>query len=418
MIRAPEDFMARHLTDAIVRRLPTPKSGKRITLDDTPKDNIRGFGVRITAAGARSYVLRYTTRAGRERTFTIGDATVWRTTDARDKARELRRAIEGGGDPLADIEAERAAPTVADLIDRFEQEHLPRKRPRTADDYRRSLRLHIRPALKNLKVANVTFSDLDRLHRRITAQGSPYQANRTIALASKMFSLAVRWGMRETNPVKGIERNTEYGRRRYLSGEELMRLTAALAKHSDKQAADAIRLLLLTGARRGEVLAMRHADIDLTEGTWSKLPSSTKQKEHHQVPLSAPARQLLSDIQAQQADKRHVLPTFVFPGAGVTGHRIELKKDWRQLCKAAGITGLRLHDLRHSFASQLASGGASLPLIGALLGHSNPNTTARYAHLFHDPQRAATEKVGAVITAAGKPVPAAPVKLKRRGRRS
>jgi integrase len=402
----------RHLTDAVVRRLPTPKSGKHITLDD----EVTGFGVRVTAAGARSYVLRYTTRAGRERTFTIGDATVWRCTDARAKARDLRRDIEDGGDPLGDLEDEREAPTVGDLIERFEQEHLPRKRPSTADDYRRSLRLHIRPALKNLKVADVTFADIDRLHRKITAQGSPYQANRTIALASKMFSLAIRWGMRETNPAKGIERNTEYGRRRYLSSDELVRLTAALAKHPDKQAADIVRLLLLTGARRGEVLGMRWADIDLTDGTWSKPPSSTKQKEHHQVPLSAPARQLLSEIREQQAGKRRVLPTYVFPSIGDTGHVVEIKKSWRRICKAAGVTGLRIHDLRHSYASQLVSGGASLPLIGALLGHSSPSTTARYAHLAHDPLREATERVGSVITAAGKPAPAPPVKLKRRGR--
>jgi integrase len=400
-----------HLTDAVVRRLPLPDKGKRIALDD----EVSGFGCRVTAAGARSYVLRYVTRAGRERTYTIGDATVWKTTAARAEAKRLRHLIEQGGDPLGDIEAERAEPTVAELIERFEQEHLPRKRPSTAADYRRSLRLYIRPALKNLKVAAVTFSDIDRLHRRITAQGSPYQANRTIALASKMFSLAIRWGMRETNPAKGIERNTEYGRRRYLSPDELARLVAALAKHPDKQAANAIRLLLLTGARRGEVLAARWGDIDLGSGKWSKPPSSTKQKEHHEVPLNAPALQLLSDIQAQQADKRRVLPTFVFPGTGSSGHRIELKKDWRQLCKSAQITGLRIHDLRHSYASQLVSGGASLPLIGALLGHASPSTTQRYAHLHTDPMREATERVGAVITAAGKPPPAPPVKFKGRG---
>jgi integrase len=414
MERAQRFLLAQHLTDAVVRRLPAPKSGKRITLDD----EVTGFGVRVTAAGARSYVLRYTTRAGRERTFTIGDAAVWRCTDARAKARDLRRDIEDGGDPLGDIEAEREAPTVDDLIERFEQEHLPRKRPSTADDYRRSLRLHIRPALKNLKVADVTFSDIDRLHRKITAQGSPYQANRTIALASKMFSLAIRWRMRSDNPAKGIERNTEYGRRRYLSGEELGRLVAALAKHQDRQAADIVRLLLLSGARRGEVLGMRWADVDLGKGVWSKPASSTKQREAHEVPLSAPARALLSDIAERYAREhpRRPLPEFVFPSHSSTGHIVEIKKSWRHLCRAAAVSGLRIHDLRHSYASQLVSGGASLPLIGALLGHASPSTTARYAHLAHDPQREATERVGAVVTAAGKPAPEPPVKLKRRGR--
>ena len=396
----------KRLTDAIVRRLPLPQQGKHITIDaDVP-----GFGARVTANGARSFILRYTTRAGRERTFTIGGASVWRTTDARDKARELRREIEDGGDPLGDIEDERAAPTVVDLIERFRSEHLPKKRPRTASEYGYLLQLHIEPHFgQHTKVADVRFEDVDALHRKITKSGSPYADNRTIALLSKMFGLAIKWRMRETNPVKGIERNREYHRRRYLSGKELIRLTEALAKHPDKKAADAIRLLLLTGARRGEVLGMRWEDVE--DGTWSKPPSSTKQKEHHQVPLSAPALQLLSNIRKRQRPRA----PFVFPGDGATGHRVELKKNWALITKAASIEGLRIHDLRHSYASQLVSGGASLPLIGALLGHSNPITTSRYAHLFNDPLRKAAEQVGAVIAAAGKPVKPV-LKLKRRGR--
>jgi integrase len=400
-------MVRRHrLTDAIVKRLPPPATGKQIT----PDGEVAGFGIRVTANGARSYVLRYTTRAGRERTYTIGDASVWRTADARAKARELRREIEDGGDPLGAIEEERAAPTIADLVERFRAEHLPRKRPGTARDYEYLIRLHIEPHFgQHTKVADVRFEDVDALHRKITKSGSTYAANRTVAVLSKMFALAVRWHMRETNPAKGIERNKEYHRRRYLSGDELVRLTKALAKHPDKEAANAIRLLLLTGARRGEVLSMRWDDV--VDGVWSKPPSSTKQREHHQVPLSAPAQQLLADIRKRQRPRA----PFVFPGDGATGHRVELKKDWAALCKAAGIEGLRIHDLRHSYASQLVSGGASLPLIGALLGHSNPATTARYAHLMRDPLKEATERVGAVIAAAGKP--AKPVlKLKRRGR--
>jgi integrase len=150
---------------------------------------------------------------------------------------------------------------------------------------------------------------------------------------------------------------------------------------------------------------------DIEDGIWSKPPSSTKQREHHQVPLSAPAQELLSAIRKRQRPRAE----FVFPGDGASGHRIELKKNWAALCKSAGIEGLRVHDLRHSYASQLVSGGASLPLIGALLGHSNPLTTARYSHLMRDPLKEATERVGAVISAAGKPVkPPTPI---RRGRR-
>jgi hypothetical protein len=159
---------------------------------------------------------------------------------------------------------------------------------------------------------------------------------------------------------------------------------------------------LLTGCRRMEAMSARWADIDVS-GIWTKPGSSTKQKSDHVALLSGPARQLLSEIRAEQiADDRH-LGTWVFPSSdSSTGHVVELARAWRTLCKAAGISGLRIHDLRHSFASQLASGGASLPLIGALLGHSNPTTTARYAHLFQDPQRAAVERVGAIVGAAGK----------------
>jgi integrase len=406
----------RHLTDAIIKRLPTPKSGKRITLDD----EVPGFGVRITAAGARSYVLRYTTRAGRERTHTIGDAEVWRCTAARAKARDLRRDIEDGGDPLADIEDARAAPSMADLIERFRVEHLVRKRESTCADYERMLRLHIGPHFgQHTKVADVRFEDVDALHRKITKSGSTYAANRCIAVMSKMFSLAIRWRMRTDNPCRGIERNPEAKRKRYLSADELVRLTRALAEYQDRQAADIVRLLLLTGARRGEVLSMRWADVDLANGIWSKPGSTTKQRTDHVVPLSAPARALLSGIAERSAREhpRRPLGEFVFPGVGGTGHIVEIKRSWRHVTKAAAVTA-RLHDLRHSFASTLASGGASLPLIGALLGHSNPSTTHRYAHLFDDPQRAAVERVGAIVVAAGKGAPNKVVPLKGRGRRA
>ena len=387
--------MSDRLTDAIARRLPVPKQGNAVAWDDT----VAGLGCRVTAGGARSFVFNYRTKSGRQRRITIGTLGDWTIAMARARAKELRRRVDEGGDPLGDIEADRSAVTMAELCDRFEAEHLPKRRPGTVIDYRSMLSKHIRPHFGRIKVADATHYDIVRLHDHITAAGNPYRANRVIAVLSKMFALAIRWGMRDDNPCKGIEKNREHSRRRYLKGDELQALTKALAAHPDRQSANIIRLLLLTGARRGEVLSMRWADLDLAAGLWSKPASSTKQGTAHEVPLSAPARQLLAEIR-DGLGKRRELPEFVFPGAGQRGHVVEIKRFWRQLCKAASLKALRIHDLRHSFASELVSGGATLPLIGALLGHSNPTTTARYAHLFQDPQRAAVERVGAVISGA------------------
>jgi integrase len=396
----------RRLSDvASIGRLPAPAKGNKVYYDD----DVAGFGVRVTAKGAKAFIFNYRTKAGRERRITIGRDPNWTIGAARAKAKQLRRLVDDGGDPLGDIAEVRAAPTVADLCDRFIAEHLPKKRPSTVDAYQRILKLHVRPHFgAHTKVADVRFEDIDKLHGAVSKNGGPYIANRTVAVLGKMFSLAIRWHMRADNPVKGIERNSESKRKRYLSGEELAALTAALATHPDKQIANIIRVLLLTGARRGEVLAMRWDDVELNKkdekgndiGVWTKPGSTTKQKTDHVVPLSAPARQLLSEI--GDALGKRPRGEYVFPGGGETGHVVAIKKGWASLCKAAGINGLRIHDLRHSFASQLASSGASLPLIGALLGHSNPATTARYAHLFDDPQRAAVERVGAIIGAAGK----------------
>ena len=403
-----------HLTDAVIKRLQSPGKGSKISYDD----DVPGFGVRVTAGGFKSFVLNYVTRAGRERRFTIGSAENWQTTAARERARELKRNIDAGGDPLGDKEDERAAPAVAELIERFVAEHVVRKRPSTSRAYQQMLDLHIRPHFgAHLKVADVRFEHIDALHRKVTKAGSPYMANWCVAVLSKMFSLAVRWRMRDDNPAKGVEKNYEAKRKRYLTADELARLSVALTAYSDPQIANVFRLLLLTGARRGEVLACEWGALDLSAGVWTKAGSTTKQKTDHVVPLSAPARQLLTEMQNDyiRLHPKKPLPQYVFPGNGERGHIVEIKKAWRRLTKAAAITGLRTHDLRHSYASFLASGGASLLLIGRLLGHRSPATTDRYSHMFADVERAAVERVGAVITAAAKPSQE-PVKLPRRGR--
>jgi integrase len=388
------------LKDSYVKRAPLPPSDNWIIYDT----EVAGFGLRCTAGGARSFILNYRTRGGKERRYTIGDATTWNVAAARKVAKEIRRKLPDGYDPLGVIQAERDAKTVAGMCTRFIEDHLPELRAKTATDYRSMIGWEILPAIGKLKLVDVKPDDIDGLHRKISRghgghKARPYRANRVAALLSKMFGLAVhRWQWLSANPVRGLQRNQEAKRERYLVNGELQRLSQALAVHSDRQAVNIIRLLLLTGARKSEVFAMRWADLNLTEGTWTKPASTTKQKKTHTTPLSAPARQLLSEL----SESAETTAEYVFPGRW-GGHRTEIRRAWRELCRAANIKGVRLHDLRHSYASQLASSGFSLPVIGALLGHSQPATTARYAHLFDEVTRQATERVGAVIAGNGKP---------------
>jgi integrase len=375
------------LTDKIIKALPAPERGNRIVYDD-----VAGFGIRVTSGGAKAFVLNYYA-SGRERRYTIGRYPDWPLATARAEAKRLKLELRANGtDPLARLELERGAPTVARLCARYLEEHATKNRPSSQEDAARVVRLFVLPAFAHKKVAEITFADCDGLHRKITRRGTKHRANRVIALLSKMFNLSIRWGWRLDNPCKGIERNPEAKRVRYLSADELARLTAVLAEFGDRQAADIIRLLLLTGARSGEVLGARWADLDLEQGVWVKPGHTTKQKTEHRVPLSAPARALLVRLRSEAAGAGE----FVFPGRR-GGHRVDLKKPWPKICKAARISGFRVHDLRHSFASLLASAGFSLPMIGALLGHTQPGTTARYAHLFDDPLRQATERVGAIV---------------------
>jgi integrase len=389
--------MGMRLTDKVVQRLRLPERGVKVHYD-APSANpkhvyVAGFGVRLSAGGTRSFLLRYRSKTTRqEHVHTIGQFPVWSVDAARGEARGLRYRIDKGGDPQGERQQDRAQPTVADLCDRFIREHLPRRRPSTQGGYLGAVDGIIRPTLGRKLVAAVDHGDIEKLHRKL-AEHAPYRANRVAAVASKMFSLAVRWRMRPDNPCKGIERMPEAKRKRYLTGDELARLIRALANHSDQQVANVFRLLLLTGARRGEVLSARWEQFDFTRNVWIKQAATTKQKSEHEVPVGDAALVLLKSMRKTAPED----VAYLFPSHGSTGHLTEVKKAWAAVCKRAGITGLRIHDLRHSFASQLVSQGASLPLIGALLGHSNPITTHRYAHLFDDPQREAVNKVGSMM---------------------
>ena len=378
--------MAEKLTDRLVKSLPAPKSGNRITYDT----EVKGFGFRVTAKDARAFVLNFRI-GGRERRYTIGSYPDWSVAAAREEAKRLKRQVNQGYDPMGARHADRAAPNVADLSARYLEEHASRKAPRAQKDDRAMLEKIVLPVIGRLKVADVRRDDIDQLHRAVS-RTRPIRANRVVQMLSKMFNLATRWEYRSDNPVKGVQRNPEPKRTRYLSSDELQRLISVLAEHPNQASVNVVRLLLLTGARRGEVLSATWDHFDLEAGIWTKPSAHTKQKQEHRVPLSAAAWQLLSEIKADARPSPYLFPGRI-PGEPLT----DIKNFWTGVCKKAQLDNCRIHDLRHTYASILASAGLSLPVIGALLGHTQPNTTARYSHLFDDPLREATERVGTFL---------------------
>lgn len=408
-MRTQPDPLKKVLTPRDVLELPGPdgKRGHIIHYDGA----LPGFGLRVTKAGARSFVLNY--RAdGIERRITLGSIAANATqaslksvlVEMRAKATHIKGAAKyDGRDVLAERKASRERATVADLAERYLETHAPKKRASSQKNDKAMIDNFVLPALKNRRVEDVEFEHIDALHRKISKDGSPIAANRVVSLLSKMFSLAIQWKLRSQssgNPAKGIERNPEEGRRRYLTRDELKNLGMALAAHRKKSSANAVRLLLLTGARRGEVLGATWDQFDLDAGVWTKPSAHTKQKKEHRVPISGAARLLLVQMREdaeKAAAKEKVAPSpllFIGPDGKPQS---DLKHFWAGICEDAGITGVRIHDLRHTYASVLASAGQTLPVIGQLLGHTNPNTTARYAHLFDDPLRAATERAASVI---------------------
>ncbi|MEM9625356.1 MAG: site-specific integrase [Pseudomonadota bacterium] len=314
-----------------------------------------------------------------------------------DQAKKQARAILAdamrGQDLVDERRATRDAPTVAVLSrDYLERHAVPKKRPKSVRDDKAMLNGTIIPRLGSRKVVSVTRRDIETIH--IALRSTPYKANRVLALLSKMFSLAVEWGWRADNPVMRIERYDEQKRDRWLSDAELKRLCTVLDQHPNQRAANAVRLQLLTGARLGEVLKARHGDFDIERGVWTKPSHHTKQKRTEHVPLSAQALALVARIIDASAGNS----AYLFPGE-VPGKPLQdIKKFWQGAREKAEIPDYRLHDNRHTHASHLVSSGLSLEIVGRLLGHTNPATTQRYAHLADDPLRAAANRFGDKIS--------------------
>jgi integrase len=397
-----DSIMAEKLSDRLIKALVSPEAGNAITYDT----EVKGLGIRITAAGAKSFIMNYRNEEGRERRLTIGSygANQWSLVAARKRAGDLRRKIDRGDDPLAEKMDKRTAPTVSDLCERYEADHLPHKRPSSQSEDRRMITKIILPSIGNQRVASIHTSDIEALH--LSLKDTPYSANRVLALTSKMFSLALKrqkgeaspW--RTDNPCKGVERYPEAKRKGYLKAKEIERLVSALINFHNQKFANVIRLCLLTGCRRGEALNARWDQFD--DGIWTKPASTTKQDEDHEVPVSNATQILLKNILAGATtkDDGHPVSPFVFPGRFSDAPLKWRQREWDEIRTAAMLPKVRVHDLRHTFASLLASSGKSLTLIGAMLGHSNPLTTHRYAHLYNDPLKEAANSVGDIITGA------------------
>lgn len=372
-----------------------------------------GFGVRVWPSGRKVYVAQYRAQ-GRTRRVSLGTHGAVTPEQARKEALKVLADVAKGADPAEVRDQGRQAPTMKDLAARYLAEHAQaKKKPASIFRDARLIERFILPALGSKRVEAVSRADVARLHHKI-GQETPIQANRTLAVLSKMMTLAVRWGLRndaEGNPCRHVERFKENKRERYLSAEELARLGAVLAQaetrgQENPAAVAALRLLLLTGARLGEILGLRWEWVDLERGCIFLPDSKTGRKA---IPLGRHAMELLHGL-PRAAGNPHV-----FPGLKLGAHLQDLNGPWRRVRAAADLDGVRLHDLRHTWASLGAASGLSLPLIGAVLGHLEPSTTARYSHLANDPLRQAADLVdGKVAEALNRPVASKVVNLSGR----
>lgn len=383
------------LTTRLITQAPTPPDGDLFLWDD----QVPGFGVRCRH-GQKSYVLQYRVlggRGARQRRVTLGRVGSLALDDARVLAQEYLRGVRYGQDPAGARQAMRQAPMVQDLAERYLREHADvKKKPRSAEMDHVNLRLHVLPVLGMQRVDTLTRADVARLHHGMRA--SPGAANRVLALLSKMCALAEQWGLRDpgTNPVKGIERYRERKRERHLLPAELSRLgdvlrEAELLRTESPSVIALIRLLLLTGARLGEVLSLQWKQIDWEAGTVRLEDSKTGPKTLY---LSDAARAVLAQLPRVEGNP------WCLPGRRHGKGLVNPQKPWRRIRMQAGLDDVRLHDLRHTYASVAARGGFSLPMIGALLGHMEAQTTQRYAHLVGNPVQAAAEQVGEAIRLA------------------
>jgi integrase len=396
------------LNDKAVRE-QVPEEGRHVQVFDT---EVRGFSIRILASGNRCFSLDYRF-AGRQRRMTIGRWPEWTVTAARERARDLRRMIDEGGDPLGTRGELREAPRFSDMIDRYLVEHVPHLAKTNASDQQSMLTKLVKPHWGKKLVAEITPHDVAKLLNIIAkgrarpskekpnnrarklqaAKPTPIRANRVGEVLRKMFTLAIGWGWRTDNPASAFKKRLENERERFLSQEEIGKLAEVLDAAVDQRAAGIIRLCMLTGSRVGEVRQARFEQFNLELGSWSKPAATTKQRKIHRVPISA-------EVAAIVRQRQLLVPKanpWLFPGDTPGQPVKEIRRFWINVQKDAKLPDVRIHDLRHTFASLLVSGGASLEMIGKLLGHSQMQTTQRYAHLMDSPLRAGVDAVASMF---------------------
>lgn len=377
---------------------------------------LKGFGVKIATGGRKSYVCKFRVGSGRSaptRRMTIGmHGSPWTVDQARAEARRILGHVANGADPAQEKQDAKKQITVSELCDLYLEHGTGTKKPSTIATDRGRIERHIKPLLGNKKVPDVMRADIKRflqdvangktardektkLRGRAIVKGGKGAATRTVGLLGGIFSFAFDGGLINENPVRGVKRFPDRKGHRYLSHAELVALGQALdraAMEGGKSFAIAIlKLLIFTGARRGEIESLKWNEIDFEAGYLRLSDSKTGQKA---IPLNAGALAILNGVERREGSD------FVFPAQKGAGHYVGTPKVWRSIRDLAGLGDVRIHDLRHSFASIAVSGGASLPIIGALLGHSDSATTQRYAHLHDDPLKAAAESVGGRIAAS------------------
>ncbi len=346
---------------------------------------LKGFGVVVLPSGRQTYCIQYRNQQRVLKRYKVGVHGQITTEEARGLAKKRLGQIAYGGDPADQKKQTKNLPSMEDLAKNYIERHGYKKRPKSLKDDQKLLQNIILPTLGKVKAPNVTRRDIETLHKNL--QKTPYQANRTLALLSKMFSLAISWEWREGNPVIGIEKYQEEKRDRWLDEEELNRLWTVLDCYPSHLTAYVFKFLLLTGARKGEVLQATWDQFNLEKGIWTKPSHLTKQKKKEYLPLSERSLNLLQALKQLNTQNS----PYLFPGR-IEGEPLkEIKTFWTKVLKEAKLEKVRIHDLRHTHASHLVSSGLSLSIVGKLLGHTQASTTQRYAHLADEPLRQAAE---------------------------